>query len=160
MSLVANFTWCVTELQQRRQQTLQVRRQGDCQAIPALQKAPMSQVSEWGSAMSLVRDFNNGESYAVVGLAIGGDQDVTVGNVRNGRYTDAEIGNALAVGGGTIWFHVRANPLTSSCSTATARLALMASTYVGDGLESELQSNQGATVFLVKLAGKSFRVNV
>jgi glycosidase len=36
-------------------------------AIPALQKAPMSHVNEWGSGMSFVRDYNNGESYAVVG---------------------------------------------------------------------------------------------
>gem|GEM_PF-6728996 len=32
-------------------------------AIPALQKAPMSHVGEWGSGMSFVRDYNNGESY-------------------------------------------------------------------------------------------------
>ena len=38
-------------------------------AIPALQKAPMSHVNEFGSGMSFVRDYNNGESYAVVGLA-------------------------------------------------------------------------------------------
>ena len=78
-------------------------------AVPALQKAPMSQLSEWGGGMSFVRDYNNGESYAVVGLAIGGDQDITVGNVRNGRYTDAVTGNAITVGGGTISLHVRAN---------------------------------------------------
>ena len=47
--------------------------------IPALQKAPMGSVGEWGSGMSFVRDWNNGESYAVVGLAMGSDQNITVG---------------------------------------------------------------------------------
>ena len=58
-------------------------------AIPALQKAPMRQVTEWGSGMSFVRDYNDGESYAVIGLAIGSDQDVTIGNIHNGTYRDA-----------------------------------------------------------------------
>jgi len=40
-------------------------------AIPALQKAPMSRIAEWGSGLSFVRDWNDGESYAVIGLAIG-----------------------------------------------------------------------------------------
>ena len=61
-------------------------------AIPALQKAPMGSVGEWGGGMSFVRDWNNGESYVVVGLAMGGDQNITVGGVRNGRYTDAVTG--------------------------------------------------------------------
>jgi glycosidase len=78
-------------------------------AIPALQKPPMSQVSEWGSGISFVRDYNNGESYAVVGLAIGGDQDITVGKVRNGTYTDAVSGNRTDVSSGTIAFHVKGN---------------------------------------------------
>ncbi|MBK7543610.1 MAG: chitobiase/beta-hexosaminidase C-terminal domain-containing protein [Candidatus Competibacteraceae bacterium] len=78
-------------------------------AIPALQKAPMSQVSEWGGGMSFVRDYNNGESYAVVGLAMGGDQDITVGNIRNGAYADAVTGNRITVSGGNIAFHVRGN---------------------------------------------------
>jgi hypothetical protein len=59
--------------------------------------------------MSFVRDYNNGESYVVVGLAIGGGQDIGVGNVRNGQYTDAVTGNAITADGGTISFHVRAN---------------------------------------------------
>jgi glycosidase len=78
-------------------------------ATPALQKAFMNQVSEWGSGMSFVRDYNNGESYAVVGLAIGGDQDITVGNVRNGHYVDVVTGNAVDVANGVIGFHVRAS---------------------------------------------------
>ncbi|HRZ07714.1 MAG TPA: alpha-amylase family glycosyl hydrolase [Candidatus Competibacteraceae bacterium] len=78
-------------------------------SIPALQKAPMSQVNEWGGAMSFIRDYNNGESYAVVGLAMGGDQDITVGNVRNGAYADAVTGNRINVSSGSISFHVRGN---------------------------------------------------
>ena len=77
--------------------------------IPALQKAPMSQVNEWGGGMSFVRDYNNGESYAVVGLAMGGDQDIIVGNIRNGAYADAVTGNRINVSGGSISFHVRGN---------------------------------------------------
>ena len=78
-------------------------------AIPALQKAFMGSVGEWGSGMSFVRDWNNGESYAVVGLAMGSDQNITVGGVRNGRYTDAVSGGAIDVGGGSISFSVPAN---------------------------------------------------
>ena len=78
-------------------------------AIPALQKAPTSQVSEWGGGMSFVRDYNDGESYAVVGLAIGGDQDITVGNIRNGAYVDAVTGAEIGVSNGSISFHVRGN---------------------------------------------------
>jgi glycosidase len=78
-------------------------------AVPALQKAGMGQVQEWGGGMSFVRDFNNGESYAVVGLAIGGDQDITVGNVRNGTYRDAVSGAEVNVSGGSLGFHVRGN---------------------------------------------------
>ena len=32
--------------------------------MPALQKAPMHQVAEWGSGMSFIRDHDDGESYA------------------------------------------------------------------------------------------------
>jgi glycosidase len=78
-------------------------------SIPALQKASMSHVNEWGGGMSFVRDYNNGESYAVVGLAMGGDQDITVGNIRNGAYADAVTGNRINVSNGSISFHVRGN---------------------------------------------------
>ena len=78
-------------------------------AIPALQKAPMSRVAEWGSGMSFVRDHDDGESYAVVGLAIGQDQDVSVGDIRNGRYVDAVTGAVIDVERGVISFRVRAN---------------------------------------------------
>ena len=78
-------------------------------AIPALQKAFMASVNEWGSGMSFVRDYDNGESYAVVGLAMGSDQNITVGGVRNGHYTDAVSGGAIDVGNGSISFSVPAN---------------------------------------------------
>ncbi len=78
-------------------------------AIPALQKASMSHVNEWGGGMSFVRDHNDGESYAVVGLAIGGDQGISVGNVRNGTYRDAVTGNEVHVGDGNLSFHVNGN---------------------------------------------------
>lgn len=77
--------------------------------IPALQKAPMSQVNEFGSGMSFVRDYNNGQSYAVVGLAMGGDQHITVGNIRNGTYADAVTGNTVNVANGVISFDVKGN---------------------------------------------------
>ena len=69
----------------------------------------MSHINEWGGGMSFVRDYNNGESYAVVGLAMGGDQDIIVGNIRNGAYADAVTGNRINVSGGSISFHVRDN---------------------------------------------------
>jgi len=69
----------------------------------------MSHVNEFGSGMSFVRDFNDGESYAVVGLAIGGDRTMTVGGIRNGTYTDAVTAKRITVSGGTITFHVRGN---------------------------------------------------
>ena len=78
-------------------------------AIPALQKGPMSHVNEWGSGISFVRDHNNGESYAVVGLTIGGGQDISVGNLRNGVYRDAVSGNEITVHHGGMSFHVQAN---------------------------------------------------
>ncbi|MGE5152870.1 MAG: alpha-amylase family glycosyl hydrolase, partial [Bdellovibrio bacteriovorus] len=52
-------------------------------AIPALQKAPMSQVAEWGSGMSFVRDLSDLGSYAVIGLAIGADQQAHLDGVRD-----------------------------------------------------------------------------
>ncbi|VFN00696.1 MAG: Glycosidase [Candidatus Kentron sp. G] len=78
-------------------------------AVPALQKAPMSHVNEWGSGMSFVRDYHDGESVAVVGLAMGGDQGISVGGIRNGTYRDAVTGNEIRVTDGNIGFHVNGN---------------------------------------------------
>ncbi|UIP30487.1 hypothetical protein [Photobacterium sp. TLY01] len=76
-------------------------------AVPALQKAPTSQVNEWGAGMSYIRDYNNGESYAVVGLSNAGQQTMTITGVRNGTYRDAVTGNQLTVSNGTISFTVK-----------------------------------------------------
>jgi glycosidase len=78
-------------------------------AIPALQKAPMSQVAEWGGGLSFVRDYAAGASYAVVGLAIGAGQDVTVGGLPNGVYRDAVSGREVRVDHGSLSFHVQGN---------------------------------------------------
>jgi len=78
-------------------------------AIPALQKASMSHLSEWGSGLSFVRDWNDGESYTVVGLTIGGGQDISVGGVRDGLYRDAVTGNEIWSNGGNLSFHVQGN---------------------------------------------------
>jgi hypothetical protein len=78
-------------------------------AVPALQKGAMRDVREWRSGMSFVRDWNDGESYAVVGLAIGGDQQVSVGGIRHGAYRDAVTGGEITVGDGSLSFAVRGN---------------------------------------------------
>ncbi len=78
-------------------------------AVPALQKALMTQVSEWGSGMSFVRDLADAGSYAVVGLAIGGDQDIAVDGVRDGLYRDAVTGAEVWAQGGHLGFRVRGN---------------------------------------------------
>jgi glycosidase len=78
-------------------------------AVPALQKAPMGRVHEWGGGMSFVRDFNNGQSYAVVGLAAGSDQRISVVGIRNGTYRDVVTGNTVVVGDGNLTFEVKAH---------------------------------------------------
>ena len=76
-------------------------------ALPALQKAPMSQLNEWGSGLSFVRDHDGGRSYVVVGLAIGSDQAIIVQGVLNGTYRDAVTGREIVVHDGTLAFDVR-----------------------------------------------------
>lgn len=76
-------------------------------AIPALQKARMSHVEEWGGGMRFVRDYNHGESYAVVGLAAGTGQQILVSGIRNGIYRDAVTGADVSVGDGAISFFVQ-----------------------------------------------------
>jgi glycosidase len=76
-------------------------------SIPALQKGSMSQVNEFGSGISFVRDYNNGQSYAVVGLAAGSDASFTVSGVRNGTYRDAVTGRVVTVSAGQLSFTVR-----------------------------------------------------
>lgn len=69
----------------------------------------MSQVEEWGSGMRFIRDYPAADSYVVVGLAIGGEQSVTVPGVRNGVYRDAVTGRERQVGDGVLSFQVAAN---------------------------------------------------
>ncbi len=76
-------------------------------AVPALQKAPTTQVNEWGSGISYVRDYNQGESYAVVGLANANQQAISVSGVRNGLYIDAVTGHQVSVADGTLSFTVK-----------------------------------------------------
>jgi glycosidase len=78
-------------------------------AIPALQKGTMSKVHEWGSGISFLRDYDHGKSVVAVGLAIGNDQDVTIGNVGGGTYRDAVTGQEISVTDGNLSFHVRGN---------------------------------------------------
>jgi hypothetical protein len=40
---------------------------------------------------------------------MGGGQNFTVGNVRNGNYVDAVTGNSVSVGNGTLSFSVKGN---------------------------------------------------
>jgi hypothetical protein len=68
----------------------------------------MTQVNEWGSGMSFVRDLSEQDSYAVVGLAIGSDQQVSVSGVRPGIYRDAVTG-AQQQSSGYLHFLVKAN---------------------------------------------------
>ncbi|MDF3013967.1 MAG: amy13G [Cellvibrio sp.] len=75
-------------------------------AIPALQKAPSTQVNEWGAGMSFVRDLPSENSYAVIGLASSSGQTINVSGVRNGTYKDAVTGNSIIVSNGTISFSV------------------------------------------------------
>ncbi len=78
-------------------------------AIPALQKAPLGQVQEWGSGVAFVRELNGGESTCAVGLAIGSDQAIQLEGIRNGLYRDCVTGQEIPVQDGRIRFHVKAN---------------------------------------------------
>ncbi|MCC2608119.1 alpha-amylase family glycosyl hydrolase [Planctobacterium marinum] len=76
--------------------------------IPALQKAPMSQVNEWSAGMSFVRDLSSEGSYAVVGLAASSPQNITVSGIQNGTYTDVVSGTSLSTSNGSLQFSVPA----------------------------------------------------
>jgi hypothetical protein len=77
-------------------------------SVPALQKAPLSHVNEWGSGLSFVRDHPQSGSLAAVGLAIGSDQEVRIQGVRPGLYRDAVTGREIR-SQGDLAFHVKAN---------------------------------------------------
>ncbi len=69
----------------------------------------MTRIEEWGNGMSFIRDLSEQGSYAVIGLAIGGDQDIAVDAVRDGLYRDAVTGQEARAQGGRIGFRVRGN---------------------------------------------------
>jgi glycosidase len=77
-------------------------------AVPALQKAPMSEVNEWSAGMSFVRDLSAENSYAAVGLAASSAQNITMTNLRNGSYTDVVTGDSVNVSNGSLTFNVPA----------------------------------------------------
>ncbi|MBM4252004.1 MAG: alpha-amylase [Deltaproteobacteria bacterium] len=78
-------------------------------SVPALQKGRMQQVQEWGSGMSFVRDHAETHSYAVVGLAAGTAQNITVTGVTPGIYRDAVSGQEYRSVNGKISFSVAAH---------------------------------------------------
>lgn len=77
-------------------------------AIPALQKARMSHLAEWGSGLRFVREHPESGSYAVIGLAIGTDQEIGIDGVKSGIYRDAVTGQEQDCHGRLV-FHVKAN---------------------------------------------------
>ncbi|MBK1644043.1 alpha-amylase [Thiocapsa imhoffii] len=77
-------------------------------AIPALQKARLSHLAEWGHGMRFVREDQPSGSYVVVGLAIGASQEIGIDGVRPGLYRDAVTGHELRSDGRLV-FHVKAN---------------------------------------------------
>ncbi|NCB38827.1 MAG: alpha-amylase [Erysipelotrichia bacterium] len=80
-------------------------------AVKALATGNLENGSEFISGISFVRNFNNGESYAVVGLSAFIDQDITVNRVLPGNYVDAITGETQTVATTTrsINFTVKAN---------------------------------------------------
>lgn len=68
----------------------------------------MSQVEETGNGLGFIRNWNNGQSVAVVGLAAGGDQTFTVRGAPSGTYRDAVTGGTIVANDGTLTFTVRA----------------------------------------------------
>ncbi len=78
-------------------------------SIPALQKAPLTRVNEWGGGISFIRDHLCEGSLAVIGLAIGDGQHVSVEGIPCGQYRDAVSGNEIRVGNGRIDFEVKGN---------------------------------------------------
>ena len=77
-------------------------------AIPALQKAPMTKLAEWGSGLRFVRHHRESGSYVVVGLAIGSSQVIQVDGVEPGLYRDAVSGREVE-SQGQLAFTVKAN---------------------------------------------------
>ncbi|HQP38563.1 MAG TPA: alpha-amylase family glycosyl hydrolase, partial [Polyangiaceae bacterium] len=76
-------------------------------ASPALQKGKMESFGDTDNTFWTVRNFDNGQSYAVVGLAQS-DATIQVSGVKGGTYRDAVTGNEISVAdGGTLSFQVK-----------------------------------------------------
>lgn len=80
-------------------------------SIDALTEGNLENGREFVSGMSFVRNFNNGESYAVIGLSAFVEQEITVERVLPGEYTDAITGETQLVATSTrsITFSVKDN---------------------------------------------------
>ena len=80
-------------------------------AVPALRRGSFENGNEFVSGISFIRNYNNAESYAVVGLSAFIDQDVTVTRVLPGDYSDAITGQTqtVATATRTLSFSVKAN---------------------------------------------------
>ncbi|MNH21343.1 hypothetical protein D3C79_811480 [compost metagenome] len=68
----------------------------------------MSQVNEWGSGISFVRDLGAEGSYAAVGLAANSAQQISLSGLKNGTYRDAVTGASQSVSNGSLSFQVPA----------------------------------------------------
>lgn len=81
------------------------------EAVPALSLGDLEQGNEFVSGISFIRNYNNGESYAVIGLSAFIDQDMTVSRVLPGTYRDAITGQEQIVATSTreISFNVKGN---------------------------------------------------
>lgn len=80
-------------------------------AVPALSRGTMENGKDFVSGLSFVRNFNNGESYAIVGLSAFIDQEITVERVLPGNYADMVTGETQTVATATrsITFNVKGN---------------------------------------------------
>ena len=54
----------------------------------------MRDIREWGSGIASSA-ISTTRSFVVVGLAIGRDEEISVGNIRNGTYRDAVSGRVV-----------------------------------------------------------------
>ncbi|TNE74497.1 T9SS type A sorting domain-containing protein [bacterium] len=76
-------------------------------AVPALQKGSWKWAGNGGgNGVGYVRDYNDGESYAIVGLAKDGNVTFTFTDIKNGTYKDAVTGAEVSVSNGSLQFTV------------------------------------------------------
>lgn len=80
-------------------------------ALPALSRGLLENGNEFVSGISFVRNYNNAESYAVIGLSAFIEQEIIVNRVLPGDYVDAVTGNEqkVATDTRTLTFTVKAN---------------------------------------------------